>query len=85
MADSFQGMSDSVSGPARKMWLVTPHDTNELDPLPKSLRANTAGTLIVHAIDSAVSVTLTVVAGERIDVRAKLVKTGTTAAIHAVA
>ncbi|AYJ85788.1 hypothetical protein D3Y57_07115 [Sphingomonas paeninsulae] len=67
------------------MFLISPHDTNVVDPLPKSLRADTAGVLIIQGVDSGAPVTLNVAAGERIDVRAKLVKTGTTATIHGFA
>lgn len=87
MADSFTGHSDAVSNPARKVWAITPHATNEVDPLPKAIRADTAGTIALRAVDSGADVTLTVAAGEVLPIRAQYIRaTGTTVTtIHGLA
>lgn len=84
MADKFDKHADNVMAPARQTWLVVPGN-NEIDPLPKGLRADTDGVLIYRAVDSLVDVTMNVAAKERIDARALIVRGGTTAVIHAFA
>lgn len=70
---------DKVSDPGRRMWLITPHNTEPLGWLTKALRFDNAGTVKFKPVDSDDDVTLNVVAGERIDVRATHVRaTGTT-------
>lgn len=79
MADPFAQRADSVADPARRCWLITPHATNEVDPLPKAIRANEAGTIALRAVDSAADVTMTVAAGEVLQIRAQYIRaTGTT-------
>lgn len=87
MVDRFSNFSDSVIAPARDMFLITPHATNEIDPLPKAIRADGAGVIVLRAVDSTNDVTINVVAGERIDVRAKYIRaSGTTVSvIHGLA
>jgi hypothetical protein len=67
--------------PSHEFYEVTPHDTNELDPRPCYLRANTAGALRMKTATS--DITIDVVAGEVIDARPTIVHTDTTAEIHA--
>lgn len=79
---------DTVDAPARKMFLVTPTDGLAIDPLPKALRFDGAGTVVLRAKDSDDPVTLHVVAGERLDTRViEVMSTGTTPGIiiHAMA
>lgn len=86
MADKFKRAIDSVEAPARNMFLITPHATNEVNPVPKAIRANTAGTIALRAVGSAADVSITVAAGEVIPVRALFVRvTGTTATLHGFA
>jgi hypothetical protein len=86
VADKFGGFSDGIGSPAREMFLITPHATNAVDPLPKAIRANTAGTLALRAVGSTADVSINVVAGEVIDVRAEFVRAaGTSAVVHGLA
>lgn len=79
MTDQFRGLADDVDNPARQMFLITPHATNEIDPLPKAIRADSAGTVALRAVDSTADVTVTMAAGEVLAVRAQYVRvTGTT-------
>jgi len=81
MADGFE-FQDSVQSPARRVFLITPHDTTALDPLPKAIRADGAGAIVFRAVDSNADVTVNVVAGEVLDVRAKYIRaTGTTVTV----
>lgn len=73
MADEYYGDVD-VTTPALKMWLITPHDTNVLDPIPKALRFDAAGAVTLRAMQSSVDVVINVAAGEVLAVRAILVK-----------
>ena len=87
MADSFSNSSDSVSAPGRQVFLITPHDTNPLATVPKAIRANGAGNIVFRTVGSAADVTLAVVAGEVLAMRAEYIRaTGTTvASIHGIA
>lgn len=86
-SDSFSRFSDSPSAPARQMFAIAPHDSIEVDPLPKALRFDGAGAVVLRAADSEADVTIAVLAGEVLPVRAKFVRaTGTDAiAIHGLA
>lgn len=82
MVDRFSSASDTAVSPAREMFLITPHATNEIDPLPKAIRADGAGVIVLQAVGSGSDVTINVVAGERIDVRAKYIRaSGTTVSV----
>lgn len=79
MADKFAAQLDRASTPGREMFVITPHATDEIAPLPKAIRADDDGTIALRAVDSGADVTITVVAGEIIPVRAKHIRiTGTT-------
>ena len=81
MDDQFLG-PDNVSAPARRMWVITPHDTNEVNPLPKAIRADDAGVIVLRAVGSDSDVTINVVAGEIISVRVQHIRsTGTTVTV----
>ena len=82
MADNFQNMADTVVSPARKAFNPVQTDADTaIDPLPKAVRCQAAGTIKYRAVDSAVDVTETVAAGERLDVRMLYIRdTGTTLA-----
>jgi hypothetical protein len=86
-SDSFSRFSDSPSAPARRMFAITPHDTAEVDPLPKAIRADGDGTVTLRAAGSDADVTVTMTAGEILPVRARHIRAGgtTVAAIHGLA
>lgn len=78
--DGFPAYRDTGSGPARQLFAVTPHATNELATIPKGIMVNVAGDIALRAVDSAADVTITVLAGTIYAVRAQYVRvTGTTA------
>jgi hypothetical protein len=80
MPDPFQSHADRLADPARRAFAVTPNDAAELQLLPKALLIGGAGTLTLRAIDAAADVTVTVVAGQCLPIRASHVRaTGTTA------
>jgi hypothetical protein len=87
MADPLSSLADSTMAPSRNMFLITPHATNEVDPVPKAIRADGAGTIALRAVGSAADVTINVAAGEVIPVRALFIRaTGTTVSvIHGLA
>ena len=71
---------DTTDFPAKSLRAVTPHDTNELEYVAKALFIGTGGTLSLIAQEDTAAVSLTVVAGQIVPVRAKIVRaTGTTA------
>ena len=74
----------AASAPATEMALITPHNTNALDPVPKALRFDGAGTVTFQALGSSTDVVITAIAGEILPVRARFIRsTGTTVAtIH---
>jgi hypothetical protein len=84
--DKFANFDDQTS-PARKVYVITPHASNEVDPIPKAIRADSAGTITFRAVDSTSDVVMTFAAGEQLDVRVQYVRvTGTTVAlIHGLA
>ena len=86
-SDSFSRFSDSPTAPARRMFAIAPHDTAEVDPLPKAIRADSGGTVVLRAADSDADVTVTMAAGEVLPVRARHIRaSGTTVtAIHGLA
>lgn len=87
MSDQFQS-SNSVSAPSRNVFVITPHASNEVSPLPKAVRFDGAGAVTFRAVDSPADVVMNVVAGEVLDIRIQYLRaTGTTvsAAIHGLA
>lgn len=82
MPDSLSDAADSVIAPARRCFVVTPHDSDRLPFITKALRAGGAGTIVLRAIDSDVDVAHPVKEGERLDIRATHVRaTGTTVTV----
>lgn len=71
---------DAAELPAKRLRAITPHDTNELAFVPKALFVGVGGTISPIAQEDTAAVSLTVLSGAIIPVRAKIVKTtGTTA------
>lgn len=85
MADEFASFADTVDTPAREMFLITPHDTNEVSPIPKAIRCNVAGNVTLRAMESGSDVTFAMVAGEVLPVRARFIRASTTATLHGLA
>lgn len=85
--DKYSTFSDTVSSPATKCFLITPHTTIAIVPVPKAVRFDTAGTVTFRAVDSEADVTMNVLAGETLDIRMQFIRAaGTTVtAIHALA
>lgn len=85
MSDTYP-RSDSLEAPALKMFAIVPHATNEVDPLPKAIRCDVAGTVALRAAGSAADISITMAAGEQLAVRAQYVRAaGTTATLHGLA
>jgi hypothetical protein len=82
MADRFDTQTDSLSQPARDAFAITPHATNEIDPLPKAIFIGTGGNITLRAADGSADVLFkNVASGQILDVRARFIRTaGTTAA-----
>jgi hypothetical protein len=87
MADEFSSFSDDVDNPARKVFAITPDNADTaINPLPKALRVDGAGTITFRAVDSAADVTWNVLAGDILPVRALYVRsTGTNVTVHGLA
>jgi hypothetical protein len=83
LLDLFEQVFKALDAPADRHEAITPHDTNELTVLPRAIRANGAGDIVVTMPKSDgtdVDVTYTVAAGEVLNIRPKKIKsTGTTA------
>lgn len=83
MADPFEGTSDNILAPAERMFAIVPHATNEVPFITKAIRCNVGGTVALRSLEGTEDVSITMVAGELIAVRAKFVRvTGTTAVLH---
>ncbi len=82
MTDDFKHHSATLTSPGVSAFSITPHDTNEIDPVPRAIRVGTGGTLVGRAVGSSADVTFTNVAdGETIPVRFKFIRAaGTTCA-----
>lgn len=85
MSNPFAGRALPISGPARDILPVTPHDTNALPTVAIGLFSETAGTIVFESTGGAVR-TVAVGAFSILPVGAKRVlATGTTASgIHAL-
>ena len=80
---SYGKYNNTTATPAREMFLITP-SANILNPTPKALRANTAGTITFQALDSSSTVTVNVLPGEILPVQVLRV-TAATATVHGLA
>ena len=80
ISDRFARSIDAVTSPARDAFAVTPSDAAPLPRLPKALLIGSGGTLTLRAVDAPADVTLNVVAGQLVPIRASHVRAnGTTA------
>ena len=82
MSDRFDTLADTPAQPARQAFAITPHATNEVDPLPKAIFVGTGGDLTGRAAGSGADVTFkNVASGQILDVRFQYIRaSGTTAA-----
>lgn len=82
MVDRFDTQLDTPSQPARTAFAITPHATNEIDPIPKAVYVGTGGDLVGRTIGSDTDVTFkNVPSGTVLDARLQYVRaSGTTAA-----
>lgn len=82
MADRFATQIDSLTQPARDAFAITPHASNEIDPLPKAIYVGTGGNITLRAVGSTSDVLFkNVASGQILDVRAQYIRaSGTTAA-----
>ncbi len=82
--DVFRHDPDDADNPARTAFAVTPHDTNELQILPKALYFNATGWVTIRVADAAADQAFHVVPGQILAVRAQFVRvTGTDLTIEA--
>jgi len=80
MSDRFENVN-GLADPARMAFAVTPHATNEIDPLPKAIYVGTGGDIVGRAAGSSADVTFkNLASGQTLDVRLQYVRaSGTTA------
>ncbi len=78
--DRFERSGDSPSSPARHAFAVVPHDSDALPRVPKALLIGSGGTLTLRAVDSATDVTVRVVPGQIVPIRASHVRAAGTSA-----
>lgn len=81
MTDKFENVN-GLADPARMAFAITPHASNEIDPLPKAIYIGSAGDLVGRAVGSSADVTFkNLASGQILDVRLQYVRaSGTTAA-----
>lgn len=82
MSDPFLYQADTPSQPARNAFAITPHATNEIDPLPKAVFVGTGGTIVGRPVGASADVTFkNIASGQILDVRFQYIRvSGTTAA-----
>jgi hypothetical protein len=79
-ADAHGSFADDADNPARRAFVVEPHDDDELAILPKALLIGGAGQITLRAVDSPDDVTFPVASGQVVPIRASHVRaSGTTA------
>ena len=80
MADNFASRSQALTTPGRNAFAISPHATNEINPLPRAVRFDVAGTVALRTIEGTADVSVTVAAGETLDWRIQYIRVaGTTA------
>ena len=79
MTDFFSDFSKGLDSPADHHFLITPSDTSDIAVVPRALRVNSAGTLVLRD-KAGQDMTYTVTDGEVIVFRpTRVLATGTTA------
>ena len=86
MPDRFDTLLDTPSQPARQASAITPHASNEIDPLPKAIFVGTGGNVVGRAVGSSADVTFkNIASGQILDVRLQYVRASGTTATDLVA
>jgi hypothetical protein len=76
--DEFANFTKGLSSPATKHFLIQPDDTADLPVLPRVIYCEADGTIAVRD-DSGVTLSYTMMAGDRLDFRGvRVLATGTT-------
>lgn len=57
MSDFFQSYADAASSPSRAPFAITPHDTQNLEMIPKGIYVGTGGDVVLRGIDGLSDVT----------------------------
>jgi hypothetical protein len=83
MPDFFAEHTPGLHSPGIEMFLITPSAT-PLDPPTRAIRADAAGSVTLRAVNSATAVTVNMVAGEILPVRAAVVSAATMT-VHGIA
>lgn len=86
MGDEYNA-GNKLSDPARKVFLITPSDSERLPVAVKAIRADAAGAITFRTVGSNADVTMNFAAGEERAYRVEYIRdTGTDAiAIHGIA
>lgn len=80
MSDIFNKVGDMPDYSAKKLFAITPSNTNTLPLVTKAIYVGTGGTIAIMAQNDSTAVTLTVPDGAMLPIRAKAVMaTGTSA------
>ena len=76
--DEFENLTKGLTSPATKHFQIVPDDAADLPVLPRVIYCETAGTIMVRDSEG-VTLSYTLVAGDRIDFRGvRVMSTGTT-------
>lgn len=81
--DRFAGHQTGLDSPAFQFFLISPSGAL-LDPTPRAIRADAAGTVTLRAVGSGFEVTVTMAAGEILPVRAAVVSAASMT-VHGIA
>lgn len=80
--DKFSAEQPSITGPATGHWLIEPDDNADLPRLPRAIRCESAGTIVIRDKDE-VDLTYTMGVGEIIDFRGvRVLDTGTSGTFY---
>lgn len=80
MSDNFYKVGDMPDYSAKKLFAITPSNTELLPLVTKAIYVGTGGTIAIMAQNDSVAVTLTVADGAMLPIRAKaIMATGTSA------
>ena len=83
MADYFSRQYTALSDPARRHYIVTPSDSEDLSPRPRALKCLIGGDVAIRD-EAGTDITYPVQAGDKLEIRAvRVLLTGTTASVVA--
>jgi len=81
MADPWSNSARAIDAPADKHFLLSPSDTIAIDPLPRAIHCQAAGTAIIEDVDGVV-LPYAMVVGQVLSIRAKRLRTGSTGTFY---